>query len=358
MFATPEALPAPINLPNSFQATPWLSADGLTLYFSSDRPGGQGGIDLWVAERNSIDDPWNAPINLGPPINTARADLGPSLSADGLTLYFMDGNPFGVAPRAGGPGNYQIWTAKRATKQSPWENPEDLQSPVGSRGIESYPHLASDGLALYFTSDRSTPDGLFVSTRLTEESPWGTPTNLGPAINQGSWSGFPHLSSSGLHLFFETDRPGGRGGFDLWMSTRSAVQDAWPTPVNLGAQINGSFFDVSPCVSADFPALGSYLLFARNDTDSWTTRFKIYRAEVIPNLTVLRASSLDQDGAWTPTTATFTKVSANSIQSEVTIAAANEAFYRVSMAGGGGTVHIESSERVGNKLRLRYTWAQ
>ena len=141
------------------------------------------------------------------------------------------------------------------------------------------------------------------------------------------------------------------------MSTRSSVQDTWTTPVNLGAQINGSFFEISPCVSSDFPALGSNLLFARNDTGSWNTRFKIYRAEVIPNLTVLRASSLDQHGTWTPTTATFTKVSANSIQSEVSITAATEAFYRVKMEGDG-TVRIESSERLGNKLRLRYTWTE
>lgn len=295
MFATPEPLPSPINLPNSLQATPCLSADGLTLYFTSDRPGGLGGLDLWAAERNSVSDPWNTPTNLGSPINTPTADLGPSLSADGLTLYFMDGNPFRVDPRAGGPGNYQIWTTTRATKESPWETPGDLQPPVGSTGIESYPYLTADGLSLYFTSNRSTPGGLFVSTRLTEESPWLTPTNLGPAVNQGSWTGFPHVSSSGLHLFFYSDRPGGRGGNDLWMSTRSSVREAWATPVNLGAQINSSSYDISPCVSADFPALGSYLLFARNNINGSNTQFKIYRAKVIPNLTVLRANSLDPE---------------------------------------------------------------
>lgn len=75
------------------------------------------------------------------------------------------------------------------------------------------------------------------------------------------------------------------------------------------------------------------------------------------NLTVLRASSLDQHGSWTPTTATFTKVSANSIQSEVSIGALIEAYYRINREGDG-TVHFESSERAGNKIRLRYSWAE
>jgi hypothetical protein len=156
MFATPQALPSPINLSNYFQGTAWLSADGRTLYFCSDRPGGQGEIDLWVAERNTVDEAWNTPTNLGTPVNTLRAELGPSVSADGLTLFFMDGNPFAVSPRTGGPGNYQIWTSTRATKQSPWTIPVDLKAPVGSTFVESYPHLSSDGLSLYFTSARSS----------------------------------------------------------------------------------------------------------------------------------------------------------------------------------------------------------
>src|SRR5262249_20924093 len=141
MFATPEPLPAPINLANSMQANPSISLDGLTLYFGSDRTGGQGGLDLWVAERSSVNESWNTATNLGPVINTSRAEAGPSVSGDGLTLYFMDGNPFGVSPRAGGPGNYEIWTATRATKESPWNSPTPLGAPVGSTNAESYPHL-------------------------------------------------------------------------------------------------------------------------------------------------------------------------------------------------------------------------
>jgi hypothetical protein len=357
MLATPELLPAQINHSNSFQATPWLSPDGLSLYFSSDRPGGYGEIDLWVADRNSVDDPWNTPTNLGPTINTARSELSPCLSADGLTLYFEDGNPYGVASRAGGPGNYQIWMATRAARENPWNTPTDLGPPVGSSGIDDYPHLAADGLNLYFTSMRSGLGGLYVANRAAPWGPWLTATNLGTQINQGSWTAGPCVSTDGLRLVFYSDRSGGRGGFDLWMSTRSNVTAAWPAPINLGAQANGPYYEVSPCVSADFPALGSYVYFARNNTAAWNKGFQIYRAEVIPNLTLLRSSSAS--GPWTPVTATFARVSENSFQTETTVAAeSGQWFYRMMLTGNEGEVRISSSAKFGNKFRIEFDWVR
>jgi len=357
MFATPELLPPQINHSNAFQATPWLSRDGLLLYFSSDRPGGYGEIDLWVAERNSVNDVWNSPTNLGPTINTTRSELSPCLSADGLTLYFEDGNPYGVASRAGGPGHYQIWTATRSNGANPWNTPTDLGPPVGSSSVDDYPHLAADGLSLYFTSMRSGQAGLYVARRADPWTPWLTATNLGSQINQGSWIGGPYLSTNGLRLVFYSDRSGGRGGFDLWMSTRSNITAAWPAPVNLGVQVNGPHYDVTPCVSIDFPALGSYVYFARNNTAAWNKQFQIYRAEVIPNLTLLQSSS--PGGPWNPATATFARISENSFQSETTIVAgSDQRFYRMMMTGNEGAVRIRSSTRSGNKFRLDFDWVR
>ena len=66
------------------------SADGLELYFASNRPGGFGDWDIWVSRRQSTDDPWGLPANLGAPVNSIYVERYPSLSSDGLTLYFSE----------------------------------------------------------------------------------------------------------------------------------------------------------------------------------------------------------------------------------------------------------------------------
>jgi Tol biopolymer transport system component len=69
--------------------TPEISKDGLSLYFGSDRPGGMSPApDIWVAQRQSLEDPWEAPVNLGPVVNSPAADAAPHLSQDGHYLYF------------------------------------------------------------------------------------------------------------------------------------------------------------------------------------------------------------------------------------------------------------------------------
>lgn len=101
VWSKPVNLGATINS-SVYDAAPCLSADGLMLFFHSDRTGGYGAHDIWVARRKTPDDPWEEPLNLGPPVNTSATDSGPSLSADGKTLYFFSG-------RAGGSGNWDIW---------------------------------------------------------------------------------------------------------------------------------------------------------------------------------------------------------------------------------------------------------
>ncbi|HAB19739.1 MAG TPA: hypothetical protein DCE44_25305 [Verrucomicrobiales bacterium] len=355
MFSTAVALPSPINLPGTMSGTPWLSSDGLTLYFASNRPGGYGKFDLWVATRNTTDENWGEPVNLGPSINTSAAELMPCLSADGLTLYFGDGNPFGWTARNGTSENYQIWTATRDNLHSPWSSANDLGPPVGTKYIESYPHVSRDGLSLFFTSTRPGLPGLYVARRATPSDPWLAPIGLGSKVNQGSWTGFPFLSNDGLRLLCYSDRAGGQGGYDLWMSSRSSLADEWLVPVNLGAQVNSSFYDLSPCVSADFPALGSSLLFARNDANEWNEHIKIYGAVVIPKVSVLRSGSVN--GPWNLVlTATFSPLSARRFQCEVPVVSVGgtTVFYQITKETGG-SIQIESLELVGRKIRLDYT---
>jgi len=124
---------------------PDISADGLSLYFLSRRPGGLGDADIWVTTRKTKDEPWGVPVNLGPPVNSSAFEGAPCLSADGLELYFVSGQP-----RSN--GWLDIWVATRKSKDSPWGAPVNLGPKVNnSAAAENGPSISSDGLSLYFS---------------------------------------------------------------------------------------------------------------------------------------------------------------------------------------------------------------
>src|SRR3989441_3397041 len=92
-WTTPINLGPLINAAGFDQSGPALSKDGLSLYFASSRPGGLGRNDLWVAHRESRDDPWGAPQNLGPNINSGGGDVPPHLLHDRGLMDFLTRHP-------------------------------------------------------------------------------------------------------------------------------------------------------------------------------------------------------------------------------------------------------------------------
>ena len=87
-WSAPVNLGPLVNSPfNDF--APAVSKDGRSLYFSSDRPGTSGPTDIWVSQRNSRDDPWGVPINLGTPVNTSFGERAPNFSRDGHWMFFV-----------------------------------------------------------------------------------------------------------------------------------------------------------------------------------------------------------------------------------------------------------------------------
>jgi len=91
---------------------PALSNDGLSLYFGSDRAGGFGIFDLWVSHRACVDCPWESPVNLGATVNTAASETEPSLSIDGHLLFFTSARP-------GGAGGQDIYLTRRSNPTTP-----------------------------------------------------------------------------------------------------------------------------------------------------------------------------------------------------------------------------------------------
>ena len=239
----------PVVNGQSDEQMPSISADGLELYFLSRRPGGYCNWDIWVAKRVSLSHPWEEPVNLGPLVNNSIGNWSVCISADGLELYFE-------ANRAGNYGGVDIWMALRETKDDPWGDPVNLGSTVNSSKNDACPSVSTDGLELYFRSNRPDTYGyhdLWVSKRLTIDEPWGNPVNLGPTVNSPDIESHPTISADGLALFFDSDRFNEAGGWDkdIWLMRRKTNDSAWGDPINLGPSINTTYNESSPSVSAD-----------------------------------------------------------------------------------------------------------
>lgn len=241
----------PLNLGSTVNSSAhdggWISADGLSIFFDSNRSGGYGDWDVWVTTRETVDGEWGAPVNLGLSVNTSAWDGVPSVSRDGLTLLLSSNRP-------GGSGDWDLWMTTRETKDHSWVAPVNLGPMVNSPSTDWSPYICPDGLELYFASTRAGGVGgydLWMTTRTTPQDDWSPPVNLGPGINSSADEFTPSICCDGLCLFFCSLRPGGYGNRDIWVATRATRGDDWRTPVNLGPPLNSPSMDQTAILSAD-----------------------------------------------------------------------------------------------------------
>jgi Tol biopolymer transport system component len=268
----PENLGPTVNT-RSTEGAPALSTDALTLLFTSNRPGGQGGSDIWMSSRASLAEPFGEPVNLGPIVNTSFNEGSPALSADGLTLLFDSDRP-------GGHGDYDLWMCTRPSASEPFGEPVTPGPRVNSSGQETRPALSADGLTLLFCSHRR-PGGLgwgdlWMCKRTSSNEPFGAPVTLGPTVNSIAHDAGPVLSADGLTLLFYANRGRGQDGFDLWMCQRASADDTFGKPFNLGPTVNSRANERHPALSAD----GLTLLFCsdrpggQGGADLWMARIE------------------------------------------------------------------------------------
>ena len=269
IFGTAENLGPTVNS-SSWDVSPCLSSDGLSLYFQSNRPGGSGSHDIWVTTRETLDDPWGEPVNLGPTVNSPDWDISPSITANG-DLYFNSTRP-------GGHGFIDTWVTTRASVSESWGVPVNL-GPIVNTSSGDAGEISVDGLSLIISSNRSGGHGgqdLWISTRPTLLDAWSEPVNLEAPINSPDWDWEGVLSGDNRILLF-TSQVSIWGGDDIWYCTRKSADDPWSEPVNFGPTVNSSSHDDFPCVSFD----GSVLYFNSNrpggsgDPD-------LYQAPILP----------------------------------------------------------------------------
>ncbi|SDL05326.1 Tetratricopeptide repeat-containing protein [Catalinimonas alkaloidigena] len=173
-WTQPGSISPNINTPRN-EGTCTISADARVMVFTmcSDKIG-EGSCDLYITYRQG--NQWQRPQNMGPVINSPHWDTQPSLSADGRTLYFASNRP-------GGRGKTDIWMAHQNDKGE-WQQPTNLGAPINTPGEDLAPFIHNNDKTLYFASDGHLGMGgrdLFFS-ELSGKT-WNTPKNLGYPLN-------------------------------------------------------------------------------------------------------------------------------------------------------------------------------
>jgi outer membrane protein OmpA-like peptidoglycan-associated protein/tetratricopeptide (TPR) repeat protein len=134
-----------INDPQYWDSQPSVSADGNTIYFASDRPGGFGKVDLWKTDRDPATKQWMKPVNLGPRINTAGVEKCPFIHSDSETLYYSSDGLYGF-------GGLDIFYVRKDEKGK-WRDPENIGSPINTDTDDAGFFASTDGKFGYFCSD-------------------------------------------------------------------------------------------------------------------------------------------------------------------------------------------------------------
>ncbi len=225
--------------------------------------------------------PFN-PVNLGDSVNSIYEEYWPSLSADEKTLVITRKVP---VRRIIEPGVEQQEDFYVSTFQNNhWTKAEDAGFTLNTPANEGAQSLSADGQVMFYTAcDRRDGYGrcdIYVSVK--RQNQWSQPVNVGPPINTAYSEKQPSISPDGKSLYFVCNKPGGKGGFDIYMAQLDSA-GYWLDPVNLGDSINTSDDEQSPFIAMDnqtlyfssrgWPGMGGFDLFVshRKPDGTWST---------------------------------------------------------------------------------------
>jgi Tol biopolymer transport system component len=259
-----EATDAPFAAVNTATATegcPFVTQSGKLLVFASNRAGGFGALDLYLSHWDASSKQWSEPVNMGSAVNTGANEQCPLLSSNGRELLFVSNRP-------GGAGGLDLWVTRRRDNASDfdWEPAVNLAA-LNTSDDEFGPSWYQEGgrTVLYFNSNRGSADrthDLYVSTANRDGTfPAATPA---VGLNTAAQEQFAALSRDGLEIIFASNRNGGFGGFDLWRATRPSTSAGWSTPQNLGPSVNSAAAEGRAALSWD----GRTLYFHSNRNGS------------------------------------------------------------------------------------------
>jgi outer membrane protein OmpA-like peptidoglycan-associated protein len=260
---------------------------GNRMIFTSNRQTVEGylqGDDFWFCDNER--GAWSQALNFGGKINTTKDEGSPFVSPDGETIYFAQ------CWTADGLGDADLYSATLDSKGS-WQNIRNLGEIVNSKAWDSQPFVSPDGEQLFFASDRPGGYGgtdIWVSHRLRNDK-WGKPVNLGPNVNTSGDEKAPMMAPNGVDLYFSSNGLRGLGGFDFFV-THELKNKTWVKPINIGRPFNSAdddlFFRLSSQEDTVFISssrsggLGGLDIYSIGPNPfKDTTRYKFYAVAVV-----------------------------------------------------------------------------
>jgi hypothetical protein len=272
------ALVSEVSVPGFGDGCPIESADGLSLFIASNRPGTAGGNDIWAADRASLGSPWGTPRNLDAPINTASADFCPT-PVLGRSLFFVSERlGDGTAPTPCGGGDIYL------SRQSPaggWSSPVMLKcAPEGPNfaGGERSPSLVETwfGTFLFYSSNGSGGDQDIYVSRLGRDGHFG-PGKVVEELSTEFEDIMPNVrerEDGSFEIVFSSNRPmwgRGQAAFglqDVYIARSWWLTGSWSAPKNLGEAVNTAGVEQRSTLSKD----GKRLYFGRDGDIFMSTR--------------------------------------------------------------------------------------
>jgi Tol biopolymer transport system component len=233
-----------------FDGKPSLTADRLEVFFKSGRPD-NATVHLFHSSRTSTSAAWSTPALISE-LDSGQYDTTPTISSDGLTLWF-------VSYRSGGPGGGDFYVAKRASRTSTW-GPPRLVVELNTTEYEDGLTVEPDELVAYFHSSRggSSVNHIYRTSRGSTSAPWGTPIEL-PELVSSYDDTNPWISLDECSLYFDSSRPGGQGQYDVFVALRPAPGAPFSL-VSPIAELNSTSYDADPFLSQD----QHYIMYTSN----------------------------------------------------------------------------------------------
>ncbi len=216
--------------------------------------------------------------NLGTTVNSPFGDYSMVLSADQNTLFFTSRRPESTGGEKDEDGNHMEDIYMSDKTKTGWSKATNIGTPINSDWHEATVGISPDGYTILIYKD-DQGDGNIYSTSLNGEV-WSTPVKLNDNINTKYWEPSAFISADGQKLYFTSDKPGGFGGRDLYMSQKTPDGE-WGKAINLGANINTPFDEDAPFIHPD----GVTLSFGSNGHNTMGG-FDIF------------TSLLSEDGVW------------------------------------------------------------
>ena len=256
---------SPLNSPLN-EGAQTISADGRFMVFTAcGRKEGLGRCDLYFSRKTG--DTWSLPENIGKPVNSVYYETQPSLSADGKTLYF-------ACDRPGGFGDIDIYVSTM-DDQNNWSTPRNLGEIINTTGRDWAPFIHPDNQTLYFASNEHIGLGgfdLFYS-KIDSAGNWGKPVNMGYPINTGNDEFGLILNAAGDKAYFASDKDS-LNGRDIY--TFELYKEARPTEVSyLKGKVYDADTKVALRASFELIDLKSGQVISQSSSDSLTGEFLV-----------------------------------------------------------------------------------